>query len=470
MSRIEDISSNSKSLGYAMDRKYSVVEFLELMGLSVHVIPTVWLDEDTNGELTAWWPPTSWTDSKVNKAIKDCVPKDDTFTLHHNVRLLHSYNNYLIARNSCKTAEYSSHLDTESEELGLGKRRKIATIVSSSDEENESPKKRSKHASAPAFNKTLGEKIKVKLVSEDAKKKEKKLVHDSEPLKDKNGSKKSNDLAVPFTPNGKELVEMNYELDPFDHLDHHRPEEENSNSNSNSNLCRSLFPASGSDKSHSVKWGRTKVSTKPITEAEQLTLLSEEEKENSNLCRSPFPASGSDKSHSVKLGRTKVSTKPISEAEQLTLLSLQSEMRQSLERIERMVSSVLKALKPSQKIVMPKDLPTLPLRSLKEFETNEEYLSDKSNKTDTIDYLSRFVVVGVPVKDQVYSLLRKTMTDGLASQFNWKGTREKLAFSESSLSSVIIGLCYSFIVCLKTLFFLNFRILANNKNSFAFFL
>lgn len=71
--------------------QYSVVEFLELMGLSVHVIPTVWLDEDTNGELTAWWPPTSWTDSKVNKAIKDCVPKDDTFTLHHNVRLLHSY-------------------------------------------------------------------------------------------------------------------------------------------------------------------------------------------------------------------------------------------------------------------------------------------------------------------------------------------------------------------------------------------
>jgi len=56
------------------------------------------------------------------------------------------------------------------------------------------------------------------------------------------------------------------------------------------------------------------------------------------------------------------------------------------------------------------------------------------------------VVVGIPVEDQVYSLLRQTLSDGLASKFNWKGTREKLALSESSLAAVITGLCHILIL------------------------
>ena len=71
-------------------------------------------------------------------------------------------------------------------------------------------------------------------------------------------------------------------------------------------------------------------------------------------------------------------------AEHMTLLQLQVEMRENLERMERLLTSILRAVRPSQKIIIPKDLPTLPLKELEEFEKNEEYLSDKANRADTV--------------------------------------------------------------------------------------
>jgi len=52
------------------------------------------------------------------------------------------------------------------------------------------------------------------------------------------------------------------------------------------------------------------------------------------------------------------------------------------------------------------------------------------------------MISGSSLKEQVYSLLRKTMSDCLAAQFNWKGTGDKLAFGESNLCGVITGKCY----------------------------
>jgi len=62
----------------------------------------------------------------------------------------------------------------------------------------------------------------------------------------------------------------------------------------------------------------------------------------------------------------------------MTLLSLQVEMRQNLERMERLLTSILRAVRPSQKI------PTLPLKELEEFDKNEEYSSDKAHRADLL--------------------------------------------------------------------------------------
>jgi len=131
---------------------------------------------------------------------------------------------------------------------------------------------------------------------------------------------------------------------------------------------------------------------------------------NDNILESvQKPKSPMKKSSVVKIGRTKVSTKPVSEgkfyilkfslhvvslylsslwfsypAEQLSMITMQVEMKKRLDSIERLLASVLRAVRPSQKLVVPKDLPSLPLKSLSEFEYNEEYLKDKANKTDSV--------------------------------------------------------------------------------------
>jgi len=70
--------------------QFAVVEFSDLTGQSVHVVPTAWLDED-DGSLVCWWPADSWTDSKLNKAIENCIVPDDSFEKHTGVRVLHTY-------------------------------------------------------------------------------------------------------------------------------------------------------------------------------------------------------------------------------------------------------------------------------------------------------------------------------------------------------------------------------------------
>ncbi len=63
------------------------------------------------------------------------------------------------------------------------------------------------------------------------------------------------------------------------------------------------------------------------------------------------------------------------------------------------------------------------------------------------EYLSKCVPDHLPVKDQVYFLLRKTMADSLAANFNWKGRGKKI-FSTTNLCAVVSGK-YSFTLILK---------------------
>ena len=66
------------------------------------------------------------------------------------------------------------------------------------------------------------------------------------------------------------------------------------------------------------------------------------------------------------------------------MVSLQMDIRNKLESIERLNTSILTAVRPSQKVIIPKDLPNLPLKSLKEFDANEKFLTDKANRADTV--------------------------------------------------------------------------------------
>ncbi len=71
-------------------------------------------------------------------------------------------------------------------------------------------------------------------------------------------------------------------------------------------------------------------------------------------------------------------------AEQLSMLAVQVDMKNRLEVMERMLTSILRALKPSQKIIVPRELPSLPLTTLDLFEKNETFLNNSSDRTDTV--------------------------------------------------------------------------------------
>ncbi|KAK3907147.1 Tubby protein-like protein 1 [Frankliniella fusca] len=140
-------------------------------------------------------------------------------------------------------------------------------------------------------------------------------------------------------------------------------------------------------------------------------------------------------SSSLVIGRSKVSLRPISQAEHMTIISVQVDIKNRLDVMERMLCSILRALKPSQKVVMPKELPPLPLTSLDQFDKNEVFLSNSADRSDTTEYLSKCVPEHLSVKDQVSNIFGKTMSDTLAAHFNWKG-RGKKTFSTTNLCAV----------------------------------
>ncbi|KAK3913357.1 Transient receptor potential cation channel subfamily M member 1 [Frankliniella fusca] len=150
-------------------------------------------------------------------------------------------------------------------------------------------------------------------------------------------------------------------------------------------------------------------------------------------------SSASDTDIVKKFGRTSVLVKStLSQAEHMTMLSIQMEMRTKLERMERMLSTVMRSVKPSQKLVLPKDIPNLPLQTQEEFDGNENFLADSANRSDTSEYLATFINMNMKLKDQTYTILRKCLADNLASQYNWKG-RDKKAFCSTNLCSALFG-------------------------------
>ncbi|KAE8742844.1 hypothetical protein FOCC_FOCC011582 [Frankliniella occidentalis] len=141
--------------------QYAVIEFDDA---SVETLPTIWLDE-VDGELVALWPD-HMSETRRATAIENCEPYDEDFTLYERVRVMHSYNSLLVARANSRTAEETSSLEPETEELGRGSRsRKRRTVnrISDDEDDEEVQSKRSKHPSAPTVNKSISQKIKEKL-------------------------------------------------------------------------------------------------------------------------------------------------------------------------------------------------------------------------------------------------------------------------------------------------------------------
>lgn len=60
------------------------------------------------------------------------------------------------------------------------------------------------------------------------------------------------------------------------------------------------------------------------------------------------------------------------------------ELRDKLKLLERLIINVLRAVKPSQKLMQPQDIPKVKVCTPEDFEANEEYLSNKENALEMV--------------------------------------------------------------------------------------
>ncbi|KAK3910778.1 Flagellar biosynthetic protein FlhB [Frankliniella fusca] len=408
---------------------YAVVEFKDS---TCEVVPTNWLDEE-DGELVSYYPPDEWSDARLRKAVENRDGREG-LELHKNVRVLHTYNSILVARANRKVAEDTSNLDSEFEDLNepRRKRRRIVSQIEDSEDEDEQ-NIRSKHPPPPNFLKSVEGNIKEKLEKLSAKKKDKTKKRSQfnspgssplnlSPLKsvgERDGNKSKNKKKSPVT----------------------RPEALSANSTT---LSRSQIDPPSRRGLHSAfsspTWSQLNKST-DLMELCPGDLLASEITEGDGPLVLDTPQNFTEStpsSSSLVIGRSKVSLRPISQAEHMTIISVQVDIKNRLDAMERMLCSILRALKPSQKVVMPKELPPLPLTTLDQFDKNEVFLSNSADRSDTTEYLSKCVPEHLSVKDQVYNIFRKTMSDTLAAHFNWKG-RGKKTFSTTNLCAVVTG-------------------------------
>ncbi|KAK3919747.1 ADP-ribosylation factor-binding protein GGA1 [Frankliniella fusca] len=353
--------------------------------------------------------------AKRNKAIEECETPDGSFTLHENVRILHSYNSLIIARANAQKAEDTSSLDTENEEFGRNRKRKPAkrTIASDTEDEDEPLSKRSKFPSAPLVQKSLQNKMKDKLQNQ--------LIGSTSSKSSKKNSPKV-DISG-HSPLQASSISKN-----------------SSTSSTGTDLSRQSPGALSCGTSQMMISPALSFTFSPLpSSSKKQSDRKVEFSRSQSSCRRGLTFDCSGKESVIKIGQRKIDTKQLSQAEYQTIVSLQVEIRNRLDSMEKLLNYVLRALKPSQKLVIPKELPDLPLRDMENFERTEEFIADSANRAETTEFLSKYISASQSVKECTYILLRKIMTDTLASSFNWKGTGTKKGFRDCKLNSVMVG-------------------------------
>ncbi|XP_011858841.1 PREDICTED: uncharacterized protein LOC105556365 isoform X2 [Vollenhovia emeryi] len=101
------------------------------------------------------------------------------------------------------------------------------------------------------------------------------------------------------------------------------------------------------------------------------------------------------------------------------------------------INKLCRILMPHEKrITRPEGMPSLPLKTLKDFDMFEKFLEQGVNQSAMTDYLDAF-----PVPPKEYNatmcLLATVMTNGLASNFNFDGQKYKLGFQKTRLWKTI---------------------------------
>lgn len=151
----------------------------------------------------------------------------------------------IVARANAKKAEGTSNLDTESEELGLGKRQKRKRCVSSSDDEG--PRQRSQHPPPPCILKSLENTMKEKLKAQSESSKVTKNKDVESPLQKKPNSNKAAASKKSPKKNYNSLNKMQGEKSRSDKTN---PQKSSKNSQ---NSLNKESPAEQRDKSTSEK-------------------------------------------------------------------------------------------------------------------------------------------------------------------------------------------------------------------------
>ncbi|KAE8739074.1 hypothetical protein FOCC_FOCC015430 [Frankliniella occidentalis] len=350
----------------------------------------------------------------------------------------------LVARANATKSEFTSSLDTESEELGRHKRKRRARVISDLDDAVASvPHKKSSFPQPPTIAKSVVGNVKVK-VGNSVRPSELPISSSSSANsqhilgkgKDCDGDGKAQNKALSSNENhstvsvGKQHQKTGKEKKFCNNKDPVNNKKEASFSNSSYENPLNLVCAGsphlkpGKDttlsgaavnnnrRETSQQNGALSLSTQEDEAEDDLSLhsgyedslygddlssniespiqlcgkshssadLNEEQNKNKDETSKGLTKSANHKDETAK-GTIKSANQTISKAEYVALLPLLAVINQRLATIERVQSSILRAVKPGQKLDLNVNN-RFPLKNLDDFDSCEDYLSDKTNATE----------------------------------------------------------------------------------------
>ncbi|CAL1678829.1 unnamed protein product [Lasius platythorax] len=123
-----------------------------------------------------------------------------------------------------------------------------------------------------------------------------------------------------------------------------------------------------------------------------------------------------------------------------TLADRQEELNGKIDNVNLMLNRIYRKLAPEEeKVIRPKNLPTLPLNNEDSFLEIQTFLMSDDNFYPVVDYFVKLMKIDSQTDEYtaVGRLLPKIMSNSLARMMNYSGSGDKLEFENTKLHEAI---------------------------------
>ncbi|XP_018374683.1 PREDICTED: uncharacterized protein LOC108768660 [Trachymyrmex cornetzi] len=375
------------------NKKYAVVKFLPLKNMeeeTVAVVPSSWIDYEFD---ICKWPPKKYQSDKINRWVMSLTePKHDFEDMP--IQIMYEYSTYAKARKASIKAEEDSAIDTAAGETDIDKPRKrhkpAKYITSSDNSDNDFDQMKSK-------NQKYSEKYSI--------------VNDS-----------SDEEAVPTAEDIRNKVKT---LLDNKQLSSSQDGYENPSSLEATSLQNKSPPY------ESLPW---------ISCGKSTTSLNDTVKDTASSSKTVILQSNHKSSLPSLMKNVRTHSDPHVTAVLKTVVDRQEKMNGKIDHVILMLNRIYRKVAPEEeKIIKPRNLPTLPLNNEDSFLEIQKFLLSDDNFYPVVDYFVKLMKVNEQTDEYaaVGRLLPKVISNSLARMVNYSGSGDKLKFENTKLHEAI---------------------------------